>query len=144
MTRASMSKFYPNKISKPIFHYLSRNDEIEDLDFQDICLALDRHIRYKIYSIQNQRHQCHHRARRSLLQQHLACFLLSGSPGQAPILHYSVHGCQLGQIHIISLVKILAPDAKHIMHIIIPYSCARHKARTSKKQQQITFSKAKH
>ena len=96
----------------------------------------DRHIRYKIYSIQNQRHQCHHRARRSLLQQHLACFLLSGSPGQAPILHCSVHGCQQGQAHIISLVKILAPDANHI---IIPYSCARHKARTSKKQQQIKF-----
>jgi len=123
------------------FYYLSRNDEIEDLDFQDICLALDRHIRYKIYSIQNQRHQCHHRARRSLLQQHLACFLLSGSPGQAPILHCSVHGCQQGQAHIISLVKILAPDANHI---IIPYSCARHKARTSKKQQQIKFSKPEH
>ena len=87
-------------------------------------------IRYKIYSIQNQRHQCHHRACRSLLQQHLACFLLSGSPGQAPILHCSDHGCQQGQAHIISLVKILAPDANHI---IIPYSCARHKARTSKK-----------
>mgnify|MGYP005679071129 CR=1 FL=1 len=120
---------------------MSRNDEIEDLDFQDICLALDRHIGYKIYSIQNQRHQCHHRARRSLLQQHLACFLLSGSPGQAPILHCPVHGCQQGQAHIISLVKILAPDANHI---IIPYSCARHKARTSKKQQQIKFSKPEH
>ena len=42
---------------------------------------------------------------------------------------------------IISLVKILAPDANHI---IIPYSCARHKARTSKKQQQIKFSKPEH
>ena len=29
---------------------MSRNDEIEDFDFQDIFLALDRHIRYKIYS----------------------------------------------------------------------------------------------
>ena len=95
----------------------------------------------KFIQHQNQRHQCHHRARRSLLQQHLACFLLSGSPGQAPILHCSVHGCQQGQAHIISLVKILAPDANHI---IIPYSCARHKARTSKKQQQIKFSKPEH
>ena len=34
----------------PFFHYMSRNDEIEDFDFQDIFLALDRHIRYKIYS----------------------------------------------------------------------------------------------
>ena len=98
-------------------------------------------LRYKIYSIQNQRHQCHHRARRSLQQQHLACFLLSGSPGQAPILHCSVQGRQQGQAHIISLVKILAPNANHI---IIPYSCARHKARTSKKQQQIKFSKPEH
>ena len=65
----------------------------------------------------------------------------SYSQGQAPILHCSVHWCQQGQAHIISLVKILAPDANHI---IIPYSCARHKARTSKKQQQIKFSKPEH
>ena len=42
---------------------------------------------------------------------------------------------------IISLVKILAPDANHI---IIHYSCARHKARTSKKQQQTKFLKPEH
>ena len=95
----------------------------------------------KFIQHQTQRHQCHHQARRSLLQEQLAFFLLSGSPGQAPRLHRSGYGGQQGQAHIISLVKILAPDANHI---IIPYSCARHKARTSKKQQQIKFSKPEH
>ena len=110
------------------------NDEIENVDFQDIFLALDRHTRYKRYSTS----KLEASVPSSLLQEQLACFFLSGSPGQAPRLHRSGHGGQQGQAHIISLVKILAPDANHI---IIPYSCARHNAKTSKIQQQITFSK---
>ena len=40
MTRVSMLKFLPDKTFKPFFHYMSRIDEIEDLIFQDIFLAL--------------------------------------------------------------------------------------------------------
>ena len=48
----------------------------------------------KFIQHQTQRHQCHHQARRSLLQEQLVCFLLLGSPGQAPRLHRSGHGGQ--------------------------------------------------
>ena len=83
-----------------LFHYMSRNDEIEDLGFQDIFLALEVTYGIKFIQHQNRRHQCHHQARRSLLQEQLASFLLSGSPGQAPRLHRSGHWGQHGQAHL--------------------------------------------
>ena len=55
---------------------MSRNDEIEDLGFQDIFLALEVTYGIKFIQHQNRRHQCHHQARRSLLQW-AACLLLT-------------------------------------------------------------------
>ena len=54
----------------------------------------------KFIQHQTQRHQCHHQARRSLLQEQLVCFLLLGSPGQVPRLHRSGHGGQQGQAYL--------------------------------------------
>ena len=87
-----------------LFHYMSRNDEIEDLGFQDIFLALEVTYGIKFIQHQNQRHQCHHQARRSLLQEQLASFLLSGSrQGRLQDCIVQVTGASTAKLTLISI-----------------------------------------
>ena len=155
---------------------MSRNDEIEDFDFQDIFLALDRHIRYKIYSTSDSEASVPSSSS-SITSARAACLLLTlrvsrtgskiasfrsrGPAGPSlPWIQYLItdkdrkatttnHIFEAWTLILYSVCHSgtsLLRSGFHLWyanHNIIPYSCTYNKAKTSKIQQEITFSNPK-